>query len=495
MLSRRRFLSSASASAGGMLSACRPRRQLAPVQGHTSAERAVNAARRFAGTTLNLAWEGGMQAHDPVYFSGPLWERLTGIRINVIEMGTPIDMFRHVAEEQRSGAGLLDCGMLAPAWMPDLLAQGALESLDPYIDHYLVAGDLDDLLPLYRDLGTWGGHRYGLFDDGDVLLLYYRRDLFEDQANQREFAARFGRPLGDPRRYDWLHFTQAARFFTRNQPPTLYGLAPFNRDLRWGWFQGLLRKNGGQFFDPHTMKPRVDAEPGLRTMSDLAALDAYMPPGVTDIAPKEAMLTTYASGAAAMASYWPPLGRWTEGYGVTARERGGMPRTRVVGKTGYALLPGAVAELVLGYLLSVFAGSRNKEAAYLFIQWLNSPEISLERVMLPYALRDPFRQSHLASPKYRARWPAAPRYLDTLAVATRRGALLDLILPGHADYAEAFFVAITDVRLGAPVPAAMRAMADRWEAITDRHGRGRQRAAYAEYLGKPGARYTGSVQG
>jgi multiple sugar transport system substrate-binding protein len=251
----------------------------------------------------------------------------------------------------------------------------------------------------------------------------------------------------------------------------------------------MLRRNGGQFFDPVTMKPGVDAEPGLRTMAQLAELDRFMPPGVTDVAPKEAMLTTYASGAAAMASFWPPLGRWTEGYGLTPEELGSMPRTRVVGQTGYALLPGGVTEAALGYLLCLFTRGRHKEAAYLFMQWLNSPEISLERVMLPYALRDPFRASHIAAPKYRSRWPAAPEYLDTLAAAATRGALLDLILPGHADYADAFFIAFTDVRLGTAIPIAMQRMAQRWEAVTEHERRKRQHDAYAEYLRNPGAAY------
>ena len=48
-------------------------------------------------------------------------------------------------------------------------------------------------------------------------------------------------------------------------------------------------------------------------------------------------------------------------------------------------------------MLCVFERSKRKEAAYLFMQWLNSPEVSLERVMLPYSLRDPFRLSHISS--------------------------------------------------------------------------------------------------
>jgi multiple sugar transport system substrate-binding protein len=39
---------------------------------------------------------------------------------------------------------------------------------------------------------------------------------------------------------------------------------------------------------------------------------------------------------------------------------------------GYALTPLGHPELGVGFDLSVSATSKNKEAAYLFIQWLNS---------------------------------------------------------------------------------------------------------------------------
>jgi multiple sugar transport system substrate-binding protein len=189
-----------------------------------------------------------------------------------------------------------------------------------------------------------------------------------------------------------------------------------------------------------------------------------------------------------MASFWPPLGRWAEGYDVPASPpRGQFPATEVADKTGYALLPGGVTEAALCYLLCVFSASRQKEPAYLFCQWLNSPEISLQRVMEPFSLRDPFRRSHITAPVYRERWKAAPEYLDLLADAGTDRALIDLIIPGHADYADAFFVAATDVRLGLDVPTAMQRMAARWDAITDRYGRSKQRAAYLDYLKRPGA--------
>ena len=45
-----------------------------------SAYRAVQAAKKFSGVTLNMTYEAGLQALDPRNFSGPVWEQLTGIK-------------------------------------------------------------------------------------------------------------------------------------------------------------------------------------------------------------------------------------------------------------------------------------------------------------------------------------------------------------------------------------------------------------------------------
>ncbi len=74
----------------------------------------------------------------------------------------------------------------------------------------------------------------------------------------------------------------------------------------------------------------------------------------------------------------------------------------------------AIPQLAAGFALSVASTSKNKEAAYLFIQWLNSEEISNKRVQLPYALRDPFRDSHFTNPGYLKLWPDAKDYLAAL---------------------------------------------------------------------------------
>src|SRR6185503_20633997 len=80
------------------------------------------------------------------------------------------------------------------------------------------------------------------------------------------------------------------------------------------------------------------------------------------------------------------------------------------------------------------ADSASPEAAYLFMQWVTSPPVSLARVMLPYTLRDPYRLSHFSSELYRSLWPGAADYLRILNNSANV-ALLDPIMPGSQDYA------------------------------------------------------------
>ena len=57
-------------------------------QANNAAETAVAAANQFAGTEINIVWEAGLQSLDPLNYSGPKWEELTGIKVNVVEVPT-----------------------------------------------------------------------------------------------------------------------------------------------------------------------------------------------------------------------------------------------------------------------------------------------------------------------------------------------------------------------------------------------------------------------
>jgi multiple sugar transport system substrate-binding protein len=215
-----------------------------------------------------------------------------------------------------------------------------------------------------------------------------------------------------------------------------------------------------------------------------------MPPGVQtwDFV---AVLSAWMDGKLAMIITWPPIGRWSDGVGKGTKQLEWVPESTVAGKVGYAPEPGGRSALAGNFALGVSPDSRNKEAAYLFIQWMNCPATSLQRVMLPYALRDPFRKSHFTSEEYRAVWPAAGDYLDTLESAAMAG-IYELGIPGAREYMEALDQAITAAYAGTDPQAALDEAAAKWNEITDRLGRDNQKQAYAQWLqgewAQPGAK-------
>jgi len=389
-MDRRKFVKLSTAAAVGVSLLGLP--QLANAG---AASDAVEAAKKYAGSEITIVWEAGLQSLDPLNFSGPKWEELTGIKVKVIEVPVS-EMFTKILQEHRAGTGAYDALNVIPAWMPDLVRAGALEPLDAFVDQYNYRDDLQTIAPVYRDNQmTVDGTIYGFPDDGDVFLMYYRTDVLGDPAIQAAFKEKHGYDLPVPPT-TWVEFDDVGAFisdFTSNEP---YGAA-FFRDSAYGnfMFQERFRTEGGKFFDPETMKATINGPEGLKVLNDWVAENKWMPAGVETWGFVE-NLAAFNQGVTAMTVSWPPYGRWAAGYGTDEEALSWVPKSTIAGKVGYALPPGGNPQLAAGFALSVSASSKQKEAAYLFIQWLNSPEISLERVQLPYALRDPFRDGHFS---------------------------------------------------------------------------------------------------
>ena len=147
-----------------------------------AATKAVEAAKQYAGTTINTEEEAGLMAMLGINITGPEWEQLTGIKVRVSEVPYE-ELFPKAMLEHRAGTGAYDMLTIAPSWVADMVRAGALEPLDPYIEKYGVKSELDDIAPAFRDWMTFDGKTYALVVDGDVHILYYRKDLFEDPEN------------------------------------------------------------------------------------------------------------------------------------------------------------------------------------------------------------------------------------------------------------------------------------------------------------------------
>lgn len=442
-----------------------------------SAARAIELAKKHAGTTLNVTYESGLQPQDPLLFSGPEFERLTGVKVNIIETPFP-DLFSKAVADHQAGGGAYDVVSFSPAWTGDLADGGVLEPLDAYIEANMDTADLDDLHPTYRKFQNWKGKTYGLFDDGDVFVMYYRRDMFEDAANKEAFQAKFNRELAPPK--TWAEWDEVCSFFTeQGKADGNYGCAiQRTAGNTYMWFYDQFRSNGGRFFDAD-MQAAINSDIGVQTLTNMVNANKNMPPGVEKWGFVE-VLQAWMDGKLGMIITWPPIGRWSEGYGLDAKQLEWVPKTQIAGKVGYSVSPGGHSELAGGFNLGVSADSKNKEAAYAFIQWMTSPEISGQRVKIPFALRDPYRMSHFNDPEYAKLWPNAAEYLKVLQEGAETG-VADLGIPGAREYEEALDRAITAAYAGADPKAALDTAAQEWNAITERIGVDAQKASYADW--------------
>ena len=464
--------------AGTTLSA----RQAAAADG---AQTAVDAAKQYSGQTISIVWEAGLQALDPLNFSGPKWKELTGLDVKVVEVSTA-EMFTKIMQDYKSGAGAYDALNVIPSWMPDLANAGALEVLDPYVDKYGYREELMKIAPTYRDNQMMvNGKIYGLPDDGDVFVMYYRKDIFADPAVQAAFKAKTGKDLAVPA--TWADFDVTGAALTEIlKDKNMFGAGFFRQPpYTMFMFQERFRNEGGKFFDAGTMKAAINSDVGVKVLTDMREENKWMPPGVEQWGFVE-NLAAFLQGQTAMTISWPPYGRWAAGYGTDQEVLSWVPKSTIAGKVGYSMPPGGHPELAAGFCLSVSSTSKNKDAAYLFIQWLNSEATSLERVQLPYALRDPFRDSHFTSAEYLAKWPDAKDYLAALQAGATNG-LLDLSLLQTDKYEESLRQMISKLWAGEDPKAIADAAAAEWDAITEKIGVDKQKEVYSSWASKSGA--------
>jgi multiple sugar transport system substrate-binding protein len=449
-----------------------------------SAYRAVDGAKKYKDATINMTYESQLQALEPKNFSGPMWQALTGINSNVVELPHP-DQYSKPIAEHIANSGAYDILDIEPAWIPALANGGVILPIDDYVEKYMNKADLEDYHPLYKSMPIYKDKRWGFFDDGDVLCLYYRKDIFGDPKLQSAYQSKFGKTLEVPK--TWDEYSQVAQFITDQLAPNVYGAAQFRKAGNPGnqfAFLQQFRANGGKFFDAD-MKAQLDTPAGMTTFQQMIAQNKAAIPGNNEL-DAVAQWTAWLQGKVAMIYSWPPTGRISENYSQRSTAISFVPKSVIVDKVGYAVMPGGNGEMASGYVKALAAGSNNEEAAYLFMQWATSPEVSLVRVMLPYALRDPYRMSQYKSPLYRQLWPTANEYLSNLCEAANTS-VVDMIMPGWQDYALAVDHMCTAVWAGQDTASALKHATAEWDKITQRLGVDAQKAAYEQFLKVPGS--------
>jgi hypothetical protein len=123
----------------------------------------------------------------PIEALRPVWEELTGAKL---ELGlVPVsELYATMALALARGGDRYDAAVVAAYFYGDLVAGKYLASIDPLMASVkFPRWSYDSMPPALRQLYGWTGVDYGVLNDADGQIFYYRRDVLNDPANQAAF--------------------------------------------------------------------------------------------------------------------------------------------------------------------------------------------------------------------------------------------------------------------------------------------------------------------
>jgi len=357
----------------------------------------------YRGTTIVVSWPS-LSHFEVAKQLIPEFTEETGIRVEVdsvqyesmhdkqvLEMSKPRGDYDVVAWVVFSKTEYVSKGFLtplAPFFMNPRLADPNYDPAD-LVEAFLVSGSVVGGNRSYLPGPTQA--LYGLPFGAETSILAYRKDIFEEYD------------LKVPETYDEL--LETAAWITENVP-NVYGMTSrgaAGHQIVHAWLLHLSPFGGGVFDDQ--WNPIVNNEAGVAAAEALKTIIENSPPGATSYGFGE-QVNAFLQGEAAM---------YLDAHKIAAMSRD--PNQSVVdGKVGFALHPVAAqcGSETGGQALGIPSNSQNKEAAFLFIQWMTSKEIDRRLAEIG---ADPVRYSTFADPELQATHPEYAVILEQLKCA------------------------------------------------------------------------------
>ena len=157
--------------------------------------------------------------------------------------------------------------MLAPiAFLHSFAKADKIEPLDAMISQYAGESyDTSDFLPgLYDTYGNYNGMLCAIPYKPDVELLFYRKDLFEDESLKTAYQEKYQTELKVPETNEEM--MQVAEFFTKSinpESPVDYG---YSTNMLKGCTRLLWINRGGDDVDEN-LKPNMNNEAGIDALN------------------------------------------------------------------------------------------------------------------------------------------------------------------------------------------------------------------------------------
>lgn len=460
-------------------------------------------ARPFEGQSISVI----VPKLDARLIRGPIldevegFEARTGAKVRVLTPGWN-ETIEKIDESLKSADANFDIYVVISMWSGTLLSGGHVEPVPAAIKQKI---DWDDVLPIYRNtVLSWNNVTYGLPYDGDCINLYYRKDVFANPEFQARFKKKYHYDLAPPT--TWKEYRDIAAFFTgwdwNGDGKPDYGIAG-NRvkgDISMLQFFAQAAAyakhpdDPAYYFDPETLKPRINNPGFVRALETWIDTLKYGPPGMANFAGHD-VRNSFVSGQTVMAIDWADMGV----HAVNA------PASVIKDKIGYSQIPGSdevfnvltkawdkrpnqVSSISGNWTFFVSKASKNKALAFEFAAHMTSKALTKQLTAISGTAVNPSRRSHFEDP---ASWnqsgfstESAKAYLEEITRSlSNPNVVYDITIPGAGEYYQ-----VADEYVAKAVNGEMTAKkaldqaAAEWEKITERLGRERQIAYYKASL-------------
>jgi len=390
------------------------------------------------------------------------FESLSGVAVELLDV--PVDeVGTRLLVDALSGSADYDLALPPTFALPDLVAAEAIKPLSALAARHepedFRAGVLYDAGDRFDD------DLYGFQTDGDAYLMFYHRDLLQDETERKRYADRYGAALEVP--LTWEELDRQMAFFHRPDDGLAGGLL-FRTSgyLAWEWWVRFHAK--GVWPLSPTLVPQMDGDAGVEALEEMIRATAHLVP---------------AAGSLGLFENWERFERGDVfcniGWGGTQKylhRRGSHMRDRLVhGPTPGGVVDGrrlAIPYFNWGWEYVVVTPCTRAELAYLFALFAASPTMSTLSVSQIEGFFDPFRAEHYADERIRDAYGEEFLSVHRASLGT---AMPDLYLAHHGDYFHALGLWLERAIAGRVDPAvALHNVALAWDAIVPRAGHERQ---------------------
>jgi len=377
--------------------------------------------RQFEGTELSLIGVEGVYNEQILEAIAPFEEK-TGITIAKTDFITEADFTNKVQTLSAANSSEYDVYMVSFTNLFDWVPNGWIEPLDDYVNDPTLADpdlDMDDFYPEVLNYCHWNGvsgtplgkdypgaKLYALPHGWIVFNLLYRTDIFEKYD------------LEIPETMDEL--IEVGEFIQENEPD-MYGVAVrgFKAvDILYGGIWQTILSYGGRDFD-EDLNPVFDSPENIEGLEKFAEMvNTVGNVGNWANVTWYEVLTDLQTGKAAMAIDAPSLATWIADSEEDSPAKGNIDIAPPV----YGDTKDKTKSMIFGWNLGINANSENKEAAWMFIQYVTGKERQMNETMKPF----PTRQSVLGSEKVKQEmvdkgmvnfvdsWNETAKYADVL---------------------------------------------------------------------------------